>query len=108
MNNLYIVVSEELSYIEPILDFGSGPEEYYHVIELIIARNHSQARITTAKHNVVDYNGDVHDIPKMYTRILAKNLPYPSKTFVSDWEIFSHFWLHKKVLEILNKRGIKK
>lgn len=98
MNNLYIVISESLSYVEPILDDGSGPTEHYRIAELVVAKNHSQARMVAAKHADDDYNGRVQELPRMSVRQLAKRLSYPRGTIVTTWKWFQHWWRHPKVL----------
>ena len=102
MNNLYIVVSETLTYIEPVLDFNQGPLEDYRVVELVIARNHSQARMVAAKHGDVDYTGRVQELPRMSVRQLTKRLPYPCRTVVTTWAAFQHWWTHPKVSAALD------
>ena len=102
MNNLYIVISEELSRIEPLLDDGSGPTEYYRIIELVIARNHSQARIAAAQHGDDDYRGRVQEIPRMTIRLLDKGLPLPQGTIVTLWTTFEHWWSRPQVLAALD------
>jgi hypothetical protein len=102
MNNLYIVVSEELSYVEPVLDYNQGPLESYRIIEMVVARNHSQARIVAAKHGDNDYDGNVLNLPRMCVRQLAKRLPYPRGTIVTTWKCFDHWWKHLKVSAVFD------
>ena len=102
MNNLYIVVSETLTYIEPVLDFNQGPLESYRIVELVIARNHSQARMVAARHGDVNYTGRVQELPRISVRQLAKRLPYPRGTIVTTWKWFRHWWNHPKVFAALS------
>lgn len=71
MNHLYLVVSETLSEIVPILDYGQGPEEEYKIVVLVSARSRGRAK-WLAWQSDKSFDGDVTDMPKLYTRKIGK------------------------------------
>ena len=66
---LYLVVSESLWDIVPILDDGTGPKEYYRIAELVVARNAAQARYLAWSADS-SFTKDIRDMPKF--RCVAK------------------------------------
>ncbi len=94
MNRLYIVVSETLTYIEPVLDYGQGETVPYRIIELVVAGNRSQAKVVAAKYGDDDYRGNVTELPRMWVRLLDHLPSYPQGLIVSNWKCFRHWWRH--------------
>ena len=82
MNNLYLVVSEELSYVAVIDREIGGPLEYYRIAELVVARSHAQARYLAWKldnkrtHNCWPV---MADMPKFAVRLKEKGVEGPAR-----------------------------
>ena len=72
--NLYLVVSETLWDIIPILDDGSGPYEPYAIAELVVARTPSQARWLAWRTDEVSFEDDPRVMPKFSTRLKARGI----------------------------------
>jgi len=102
MNNLYIVVSEKLSAIIPLCDDGSGPSESYAIVEMVVARSHSQAGLIAWGTDPKDYTGVVTERPRMSIRCLKKDVAYPRGTVVTEWPCFQYLFRHPSVLATLN------
>lgn len=71
MNDLYLVVSEELSEVIPILDDGSGPLEYYKIVVLVSTSSRGKAKwLAWQTDKSFDY--DIRDMPKFWVRKIGK------------------------------------
>ena len=91
MNNLYLVVSEELSYVAEIDPEIGGPLEYYRIAELVVAKSHAQARYLAWKlDNERQYNfwPVIADMPKFAVRLKEKGVEGPAR-IVSDEHKFT-------------------
>ena len=96
--NLYRVISEEVSVVVPILDDGTGPTDYYHIVELVVARNHGQAKYLAWKNDKAQFSADIRDMPKFSARLLCKNVPREAQIVATEGgatppvEGFSCYW----------------
>jgi len=86
--NLYLVVSEELSYID-VIDRGlGGPRVYYRITELVAARNHAQARYIAWR---ADIDGDtgwsIKFMPKFAVRLKRKDVDWPAGIVTDEYQM---------------------
>jgi len=88
--NLYLVVSEELFYVAMIDPEIGGPTEYYRIAELVVARNHSQARYLAWKAELCDPNTlldyDLLQMPKFAVRLKEKDVEGPARIATDEWQ----------------------
>jgi len=88
MNNLYLVVSEELQDHRP-------PYDWYRIAELVIAKNHSQARYlawkTDTGNTYSSFSPDLRDMPKFSCRLRLKGVDM-EPCVVSDKSEFGECW----------------
>jgi len=81
MNNLYLVVSEELSYVAVIDPEIGGPTEWYRIAELVVAGGHSQARYLAwqADKDGYAWTYDFNEMPKFAVRLKEKDVEGPAR-----------------------------
>lgn len=87
--NLYLVISEELH----IYPRGLEPPEDYRICDLVVARNHSQARYLAWKNDRDSfYADDLREMPKMAVRLKmhgflgpAHVLDYYEGRYIETW-----------------------
>lgn len=76
--NLYLVVSE---WLEPYS--YSHPEPGYRIAELVVARNHGQAKYLAWKNDKDSFpawgHTDMADMPKMAARLKRHGVPSPAR-----------------------------
>jgi len=106
--NLYLVVSEELSYIAVIDREIGGPLEYYWIAELVVARSHAQARYLAWKldnkrtHNCWPV---MADMPKFAVRLKEKDVEGPARVASDeyacvDWDDEKEYAAYDKLWDI--------
>jgi len=93
MNNLYLVVSQELSYVAVIDPEIGGPREYYRIAELVVARNHSQARYLAwqADKDGYAWTYDFCEIPKFAVRLKEKDVEGPARIVTNEHRFTEDF-----------------
>jgi len=91
MMNLYLCISEEVNTVVPVLDYGVGPIEYYHIAELVVARNRGQAKWLAWINDKDQYWLTIRDMPRFSVRIKAKNVEGEPR-IVSDDDAFQEYW----------------
>lgn len=79
--NLYLVISEELEYHAIIDPEIGGPWEPYWIAELVVARNHSQARYLAWKADRYGcrWDYDLREMPKFAVRLKEKGVEGPAR-----------------------------
>jgi len=88
--NLYLVVSEELSY-EATIDFWiGGPMEPYWICDLVIARSHAQAKYLAWKNDHDSFPSywssfDMREMPKMAVRLKKRDVPGPARIASAEY-----------------------
>lgn len=76
--NLYEVVSEQLSTIEPVPGFyGQGPTVYYQIFAFVVAETAAQAKYAAWKSDPESCTGDMRDMPRFSVKKLRANLDVP-------------------------------
>lgn len=93
---IFAVCSELLRETIPILDDGSGPTEYYRIVELVTARNREQARYL-AWATDKNFDSNVRDMPNFRTRKLGPS-PLKVQGLCSDIEGSEQYWRSEKVI----------
>ena len=84
--NLYLVVSEELSYVAVIDSWLGGPTEYYRIADMVVARSHGQARWLAWKNDKDNFNfGDIREMPKMAVRLKRYDEPGPARIVTREY-----------------------
>lgn len=82
----YLVISGEQSYVEPVLDDGSGPTEYYHDICYVInAKDKAEAKRTALWNwRRLGYQGydDRYDNP--FRDMTVQKLFFPNHYDITD------------------------
>ena len=93
MNNLYFVLSKLLEDRTGIYHDPPIAPELYHIAEIVIAKNPSQATYIAWK-NDSDYNKvcKITDTPKFKCHILKKYIDKGRARIVSNDEEFKQFW----------------
>lgn len=86
---LYLVVSEELWDMFPILDDGTGPKEYYRIAELIVARSAAQARYL-AWQTDSSFSNDIRDMPRFSCRKKLADVEGPARVASREYEGAGH------------------
>lgn len=99
---VFIVASEMLSEVVPILDYGQGPMEDYRIVEIVVAKSREQARYL-AWQTDSHFDRDVRDMPNFRTRKLADHLDTSERGVVSDWDAYQKYWQDPKSLDLLKK-----
>jgi len=90
--NLYQVISEELSTVIPVLDYGEGPLEYYHIAEIVAAETRGQAKWIAWKSDEDSFEGNICDMPKFSVHLIKKNVNDPKGVCTDKWEhLFRNF-----------------
>ncbi len=87
--NLYLAVSEELSYVAVIDPEIGGPLEYYRIAELVVARNHSQARYLAWKSDKESFRDSwfgIAAMPKFAVRLKEKDVEGPARIATEEWQ----------------------
>lgn len=97
MLNLYLVISEELSYVAVIDYWIGGPTEYYRITDLVVARSHGQARWLAWKNDKDSFcSYDIRDMPKMAVRIKTHNVEGPARIATYEYDFsepnFDYLW----------------
>lgn len=89
--NLYLVVSEPIyDVVYEDWSVGAGHREDYCIVELVVARNYSQARYLAWKSDSRDTSWPtIEDMPKFTVRIKAHNVEGPARV-VSEEYILDH------------------
>jgi len=91
--NLYLVVSEMLTYIEwEDWTVNAGHYENYAITELVVARNNSQARYL-AWQTDGDFSYDFRDMPKFRTRCQIKGVDGPARIVSDEYQGEANYWL---------------
>ena len=86
--NLYLVISEVLETVEWEDWFNYvGHRETYRIVELVVARNHGQARWIAWRERDEDatFLPDVRDMPKFAVRLKRKDAKGPPRIVSDDW-----------------------
>jgi len=93
INNLYFVLSEELFYIEPILDYEQGPSYPYQIADLVIADSPGQAKWLAWKNDPdsKEPKNDMRDMPKFSVKLKKKNIKR-KKGIVSEIKMYQKYW----------------
>ena len=92
--HLFFVLSEMLTeVIWEDFSVGAGHEEEYHIAELVVARNRSQARYLAGKADKNLSSWHIIDFPKMAVRKIGTDFSGPARIVTSD-EKFSEWWAH--------------
>jgi len=97
MLSVYLVVSEELSYVEVVDYWIGGPTEYYRIADLVVARNHGQAKWLAWKNDKDSFIPDeIREMPKMAVRIKRVNVEGPPRIATYEYDPsepdFAHLW----------------
>lgn len=95
MNNLYFVLSEQLTETVWVdYEANVGYEEPYHICELVIAESPNQAKYIAWK-NDNDFNkygtADMRDCPKFTYKTLEKDIQH-EKGIVTEIPEFQKYW----------------
>jgi hypothetical protein len=94
--NLYRVISEELSVTVPILDDGTGPQEYGCIAHLVAAEYGIDAAVAAWKtdqgrNTFKSFTGDLIDMPKFTCELVAEGLDIPAGIYSGDPR-YEHLW----------------
>jgi hypothetical protein len=80
MMNLYLVVSEPLTYVEcEDASVNACHEESYCIAELVVARNRSQATYLAWKPDPEMFSDDMRDKPKFRCELKRKDVEGPAR-----------------------------
>jgi len=93
--NLYLIVSEELSYEATIDSEIGGPIESYWIVELVVARSHAQAKCLAWRNDPdsADVDYDINEMPKMAVRIKKHDVAGPARIASKEYPERKHPWL---------------
>lgn len=94
--NLYLIISETLTTIDWEDRFSYlGHEEEYRIWELVVARNHSQARYLAWKTDKSSFTDEMRDMPRFTCRLRKKDIDLPAGVIhdISNPK-FAQYWDH--------------
>jgi hypothetical protein len=89
--NAYLVVSETLHERIPILNDGSGPDEPYCIVEIVVAEGRSQAKWAAWRTDRNTFPGRPSDMPKFSVRRLAQGVA-GSARLATDEPEYQDLW----------------
>jgi len=77
--NLYLVISEALDWQKFNNPELAGPWETYRIAELVVARNHSQARYLAWQSDKEGQTYDFGEMPKLAVRLKGVGMDGPAR-----------------------------